>query len=63
LPLADTVHLAWTHGKEVVVKKLIALAITVAVIAASLFVLPTVESGPSNLFSRVGHAEGEGGGD
>lgn len=43
-------------------KKLIALAVAVAVIITSLFVLPTVESGPTQVLSRVGFADGDGGG-
>lgn len=43
-------------------KKLIALALTIAVVVASLFVLPTVESGPTQVLSRVGFADGDGGG-
>ncbi len=42
-------------------KKLIVLAVVVALAAASLFVFPTVESSSSQVFSRTGQAFGGGG--
>ena len=63
-PQSGTVHRAWTCiAKEYGMKKLVAIAIAVAVIVASLLILPTVESRSVQVFGRVGLAEGEGGGD
>ncbi len=43
-------------------KKLIVLAVALALVAASLFIFPTVETNSSQVFSRVGQAGVGGGG-
>ena len=42
-------------------KKLVAIAITVAILGASLFVFPAAESTSTQVFSRAGFADGDGG--
>ena len=42
--------------KERAMKKLVVLAVALALAAASLFVIPAVESPSSQVFSRVGQA-------
>ncbi len=48
--------------KERAMKKLVVLAAALALVVASLFVFPTVESPSSQVFSRVAQAMGNGGG-
>ncbi len=42
-------------------RKLVALTVAIGLVVASLFVLPTVESTSSQVFSAIGHANGDGG--